>query len=494
MRKSSHRPGIKRITAFLVLLAGVPSAWADADPNKLLAFKKIFLAPVTDNLEGTFREPVEQAYKEIFDRNPRFEIVTDAAQADSTIRTDIRKKTSGMDVTITLVLNETGETFSTEKFTIPAAATGHEARVTTKDLLKAALKRVPFAGTVTGRDGDSLTFDIGSQSGLTEGDTVQISRVDNIKRHPLLKSIVDIQLVPSGSAEIDDVEQTIAFGHVTKEITGETIQRLYKVTAIEAKPKEEPKKKEKVALLDPNLPEEELPELGYLALGPTLGLFQGETSRNAGSTTLSGSSFSPGGRFFGELWLTKRWYLEAQFALAYASYTQSNAATQVQSSSFSTTTQTFGLSGGYKHYLTPSIYGPHATVKLGYHSFTWDTPSSATDILGPKSYSGLNLGLGGTFPLAGGRWGVTLGVNVLLLASFTEEGVQTPLDGTQEESTTGAGFFVGGYHFFDPKLALRAGFQFESYSTDFTGGTLGVASSSTSQKQISFSPSLLFYF
>src|SRR5262249_441131 len=143
-----------------------------------------------------------------------------------------------------------------DHMTIQAGSNGQETGVAVKDLLKTALKRIPFYGTVTGRDGSELTFDIGSAHGLKKGDSIQISRVDQIKRHPLLKSIVDAQLVPVGTATIDQVEDTIAFGHVQNEIAGEAIRKWYKVTAIEARAAAVPEKPARSGLSETMLIEE----------------------------------------------------------------------------------------------------------------------------------------------------------------------------------------------------------------------------------------------
>src|SRR5689334_1503277 len=134
MKKSSH----SRITRFLLaafLLAPL-AAHGEADPNHLLSFKKIYVDPVQDNVDGTFKAPVEQSYKEIFDRNPRFELVSDRGSADSEIKTTLEKKTSGLDIEISLIVTDTNEIFSTDKSTIPATASGAETGKAVKALLK----------------------------------------------------------------------------------------------------------------------------------------------------------------------------------------------------------------------------------------------------------------------------------------------------------------------------------------------------------------------
>jgi len=122
-----------------------------------------------------FRRLWRNRTKRFFDRNPRFELVSDAAKADTVVRTVLSKKTAGIDIDITLLLTGTGEVFTSEHDSVPASATGRDTGVKVKQLLKAALKRIPFYGTVTGRDGQELTFDIGASHGLRKNDVIQIS-------------------------------------------------------------------------------------------------------------------------------------------------------------------------------------------------------------------------------------------------------------------------------------------------------------------------------
>ena len=475
-----------------IVLGSVAHA-TDVDPNKLLAFKKIYIEPIQDNVDGVFKAPVEQSYKQVFDHNPRFELTTDKSSADADIRTIIDKKTSGLDIEIDLILGQTGEVFSADKTTVPSNASGQDTGVAVKQLLKAALKRVPFYGTVTGRDGKELTFDIGSAQGVKEGDIIQISRIDNIKRHPLLKTIVDVQIVPVGSAAIDQVEDTIAFGHVYKEITGEQIQKYHKVTAIEGHIQEpavdEPQKPQESNLVveKDSDDDSDRPHLGYVGLGVGLGGFSSSTSIGNGARTLSGSAFNLGMKLNGELWFTKNWFGDLTLGASTMSYGQADTTTNINPPGVAAKTYTFGIDGGYKFLPTGSIRGPQIAVKLGYYSFSWSVPVDSATLLTGKTYSGLNLGLGGVLPIMSPNTGALLNLNLLLFPSLNEDEPKTGPD----SSPSGVTFYFGGYYFLNPKLSLRGGIDVEIFSSDFGPDN---SRASTSQKAISFIPSVQYYF
>lgn len=467
---------------------------AEIDPNQLLAFKKIYVEPATDNVDGAFRAPVDQSYKEVFDRNPRFELVDSAAEADTVIKTVLTKKTTGVDIEITLIAKLSEESFSSDKTTIPPEASGSETGSAVKQLLKGALKRIPFYGTVTGRENKELTFDIGSAHGLHKGDLLQISRVDNIKRHPLLKTIVDAQLVPVGTAAVDEVEETMAFGHVHNEIVGQTIQKLHKVTAVEGRlVPEEASTADSDA--DQSSGESTItkgdeyqgPHLGWFGLGLFLGEFSSSSSQRSGASSFSGSSFSPGAKVGGEVWITKRWFADMSLGMTTFSYAQRDERLESQpgKNEASASTRAFGFNFGYRYLPTSDLNGPQAYFKLGYYNYTFDVMTIATDLQSSKSYSGLNLGVGGSLPIFAQGTGALLNFNLLLFPSIDEGSYATGAGG----SASGVNFFVGMYHFFSSNLALRAGLQFDVYSADFDEGA-----SSTGQRQFGFLPSLLYYF
>src|SRR4051812_15024261 len=116
MKRNSRNQGIKLLFVFFsisILVAARPSfVLADSDPNQLLSFKKIYIEPAKDNVDGAFQAPIEQSFKDVFSRNPRFELVDNQGQADAVIKTVMQKKATGTDIEIELVLRASEEIFS----------------------------------------------------------------------------------------------------------------------------------------------------------------------------------------------------------------------------------------------------------------------------------------------------------------------------------------------------------------------------------------------
>ncbi len=511
MRTSSaNKPKLRifsllKLFVVLVLCSGIvqaqpQSSQTDSESNLLFSFKKIYLEPPRDNVDGAFRDTFIQAYKDVFDQNPRFEITSDDQKADTFVKTKIEKKATGIECEISIVLMPSQETFSNEKITLPTQASGEELTVGAKKALKTALKRIPFYGTVTGREGDELTFDIGASNGLKAGDVVSIARIDRVKKHPLLKTILDVEMIPVGTAEIDVVEQTISFGHLRSEIMGEKIQRAHKVTAVEERVAE---RKQPSELPDGSFDAERglvtgvqsrRPEIGFVGLGPYIGSLSNTLSQNNGAISTNGAGFHYAADLFGELWLTKNWFSAIEFRFGGSSFALTEEVTKAKSSSFSTTTTNFNLDFGYKHYLWNSTRGPNIYGTFGYGSFSWFTPTEAAWVMGPRSYSAFRLGMGGGFPLQSRHSGFNIGLNYGAFPTFEAKETKVTPDSSQLYSASVIAFNVSFYNYIFSNMALQMKLIFETYSVEYTGGANNFGLSTTSQKQIGILPALVYYF
>ncbi len=458
------------------------------DPNAALAFRRIYVAAPRDNVDGAYKAPVDSALTEFFQVNPRFTRVDNRANADGVVELELHQGAQATEVEGRLVIGSTGEVFAQEKARADVRNDDKDLRAKVLGLLKAIMGRIPFFGSVSGRDGDVVTLDIGGYHGIAEGDLVQIARVDAVKRHPLLKQIVDVQMVPVGSVRVTEAEEGISFAKVEHEFTGEKVMRLHKVTSVKHAPPPAPPVEHREdgyvkrgALFGR---EEQYPEYGYVSLGVDLAFFAFTGTLN--STTKSGGGFSPGFALSGEVWFTSNIFIEPYAGVSLMSYNPDPIG-GVSTGSKQNTTRTLGLNAGYRFLFDGTIYGPQLSVRGGYYNFRWQSPTVADDFLTSRSYSGINVALAGAMPFGRRPFGLLLDMGLLLFPSYTEA---TQVVG-KEGSSMVARFYIGGYYFFTPGISFRAGLNFETWSTDFDSTT---APGSVNQKNIGFLPSVQYYF
>ncbi len=514
------------------------------DSNSLLGFKRIFIEAPTDNIDGAFSAPIQQSYANFFRYNPRFQQVASPQQADTIIKTNVEQTATATKLELIITLQNNGITFTKESLQLKAGASGQEMHAAVKTLLIRGLKRIPFYGTVTGRENNEVVLDIGEKQGVKVGDLVQLARVSQIKTHPLLKSVVDVELTPSGTALVNATEDQLAFAQILDEYPGESVRTTYKITAVEEVQNNPTKSgaigrtnklsastlrnsREKIAAKlanqqsqednDPvNKPQGTNPnkdsgdgddpqytklviyddELGNTRYGQAelagfLGSFSSNVTHTSPAAIYSDGAFTPGVRALGEAWLTKEWIIEGQFGLASTSVTQALESTSTTSATTTTTSNSstlrhISLMGGYRYLIEDNIEGPQIKVKLGYTNFHWSTSSIESARQSAKTYSGLSIGLGGLMPLHYHDLGISGDITVLLLPSSSEGSYKT---GTNKESTTSFTFYLGAYYKLSNELRLKAGLVFESYSMDFDNDTV-----STNQKFIGFMPSIVYFF
>ncbi len=479
----------------LCTLVGFAQADSAVDPNKYFSFKKIYISQAADNVQGTFQPVVEKAYQEVFSKNLRFEIVKDEKDADATLRTEIEKKTTGIDIHLAVLVGSPAEAFAKHDTSVPSKASETDIRDACKQLLKTALLTIPFIGTVTGRDGNHLTFDIGSKHGFKKGDIVRISRVTEIKRHPLTNAIVEVQLIPVGTAVLEKVEDLIAFGQIENELAGVQIQRLHKITTIVDKPLETEKSTRipGAGMREYSNAFGKGSDLGLLFVTGFIGSVSTQTSQSASSSNFAGSGIAPGVRLGTEIWLTRSLFANILYGTNFTSFTHkgtTGSAETKKTVDVSGTTTNFGINGGYRYYLTDAVSGPSISVELGYHSFKFSPAIDVNTLLGTKTYAGLNLSLGSAIPFSASKISFLFNFNILLFPDISEGGVQTGPTENADYSVSVIGFFLGGQYRFNQRVRLRVGVQFENYNAEFGKTANGV----TNQKQIGFLPTLQYLF
>lgn len=500
-------------------------AWAGPDLDRKYTLESVGFLRTWDNVDGLFVEYMAKAFRDYFASQSRFrvqelqkaddvlvrakipysELIQDPAvlqqiskslRVETLLRSRVWKEGENYRITFDWIHALKNEQLATHTFVYspePNAKDfgGDRLKERVADELKALFRKIPFQGQVTGRDGDWVTIDLGT-SALKKGDTVILSTLEDVRIHPMEKSIVEWNFAETGRAEIDQIEERIAFGKINAESPNRQISRFQKVTKI--LPKQD--KVETPAITSQSTEEAEIedrreaPRLGWVSGGIHMGGFTRDYTSSSGTAGFMGGGFLAGAKASSQLWLTRQFFVEGSFYYDFFGYGQRDLST----GSPSTLTSAGGMSGsasgfslyaGYSYLATGHFFGPKAWVKLGLRSTGYTLPVAVAENLGPSSFSSiLALGIGGDLPIRD-RLGAVVSLDIGLFRSGGETGFSSGVpDGADDVQ-----MFLGGYYKWDTRLALRVGVEVVA-----NGATFSTGSTVLSMRSISFAPSLQYYF
>lgn len=489
------------------------SAKASPELDRQFVLNSIGILRAGDNVDGLFGDLVTKIYQEHLAHDSRFTVqdlgkanqllqnskisyakliedpevlsqIAKTSRLDSFIRTKIFKEGPHYRFIVDWIHAPKLQLIATETVEIDQPFRGEgkfgtdEFRKTLTDALDRLIAKVPFKGSVTGRDQTSVTVNLGSTSGVQKGDTLVLGTLDEVKVHPLLKTIVDWRLTPTGKATVDEVDDGMAFAKIDIEEYGRQILRYQKVIRIIPAP-------ENISVDTRVLDREALakqakepPRIGYISPGILLG----STSRDSSQDT--GSGFLYGMKADAQAWFTSNFFSELQFSFGSAAYSQEDLITHATSlSGVNASFSQFRLAFGTFYHVTSNFFGPKGWAKIGFQSTKYGLPQNAVAKTGDVSYSSLFLGVGGDLPIRE-DYGLLLNVDFGLFGSGSEN---AGFFGTSSSSSS-VSFFAGGYVWLQTKMKLQVGLDFKSNSMDFVNG------GSISNKSLALAPSLLFYF
>jgi hypothetical protein len=476
-----------------------------------------------DNVDGLFAEYVTGAYRDYFAHQSRFVLqeisksdqvlstskvpykrliedpqvlaqIARSARVETLVRTRVTKEGPQYEFKLEWLLAPNMRLLASDSFVMKDLnSSGGMADLHT--LLVKALQRlidkVPYVASITGRDGNSVTVNIGGNLDLKRGDTLSVATLDEVKEHPLLHSIVGWRLTPTGKLEVDQVEESIAFAHVTEEDPNRQVARDQKITQVIPRPPTVESRHDD----DDKSPMEELPKLGYVAGGLSLGGFSRDKSSATGTFAYTGSGSHVGADAEGQLWFNRNIFADLSLRYGILGYTQKRTTGAASLSDFDTngSATAVKIDAGYSYLLTNDFFGPKGWVKLGFHSYSYSLPNLAStgataaqntaESLSPISFKSVFVGIGADVPVYENFGGI-LDLNFGLFTGATET---SNLSGSVTSASDGF-FFIGGYYRYTRRITFRAGLSIQANGAEFDSGA------SLSQKIISFSPSLLYYF
>lgn len=491
---------------------------ANTDLDRKYALESIGILRSWDNVDGLFADYVASAYRDYFSHQSRFrlqdlsksdpiltqskipygkliadpEILAQLARAtrsQTILRTKISKEGSEYRVDLDWLHSPEMVALAHESFTLDEPRDGHgfgaeQLKEKLQQAVDGLIKDVPFVGSVTGRDGQSVTLNIGATSGVERGDTLQIATLEQVKRHPLLKQVVDWRFNETGKVQVEQVDERISFGKIIEEEPNRQIMRQQKVIAIQHLPA--PKHKASAEIQEKETQREEPPRIGWVSGGLNLGNFSRSYSSLDNTIGKDGGGFAYGFKVDSQLWITKEWFAETGLNFDFWSYSQHD--TLAGSSTDSTNIGSgnlvgFRIAGGYSYLVDNDLLGPKGWLKLGYHSNAYSLPSSTADATTPITFKSLFVGLGGDLPIRDG-FGAVLDFNLGIINGASEN---TKLSG-DTNSASDVSFSIGGYYRYTQRISFRGTLDFISNSADFK------TNRTVSQKIITFVPAVLYYF
>ncbi|MBC7692189.1 MAG: hypothetical protein H7222_10500 [Methylotenera sp.] len=496
-------------------LATVPKlAQANPELDRQYSLETVGVLRSWDNVDGLFADYVTTAYKDFFARQSRFKLqdltkadvilakskipynkliddtevlsqVARSMHSESIIRTKIYKEGPRYRFVVDWLHAPQIQMLATDTFTLEESTDSGitEFRGALEKSLLRMIGQLPFQANVTGRDQDSVTVNIGASSQLKKGDTLITATLEEVRRHPLLHTIVEWRLVRTGRVIVDEVDESIAFCKVKEEEYGRQIARFQKVVqiiptsdaSVPASPDTDELARQR-AFAEP-------PRLGWISPGLWIGGLSRQSSSLNGTKGKTGGGFLFGVKGEGQLWFDRQWFGELSLKYGSAGYSHKDIVTNVESGDGSASVTQFKIDTGYTYHLTPDFFGPKAWAKVGYESTSYNFTLSPSEGTSPTSFTGLFLSIGGDLPLRG-EYGALLNLDFGILGSGNESG---RFNGASSGASS-VDFFVGGYYRMNRRFDIKVGLDFMGQNIDFNNGA------TMTHKVIAIGPSALFYF
>lgn len=314
-------------------------------------------------------------------------VVADKLLAGSIIRVTLVSELNGLEVNLD-VLGANGEDLLYSEKKLLAKDDLDLASQTIRNWLEVFGKLIPYDGKITGILGDQITLDFGKTHQVKVGQDFTVKRYRGVKKHPLLKKVVEWDSTPLASGKIFSLSDDQALGLVkvyksdVKLQTGDWVR----LEAINNKTIDEDR-----------YPEDTKDSFGKLGMASIYGLL---TSSSLGTST--GGNKRLGGLLFGaqgkaEAWVTRNYFGLIEFGRSLGTLKKTSG--QLSSRSTDYQRGSFKLGGGWKYLPLGFFYGPQVDLYGGYTIQSYKADFSAADGLGEFGLSGFFLGAGTNFPV-----------------------------------------------------------------------------------------------
>ncbi|MBC7396725.1 MAG: hypothetical protein H7333_04705, partial [Bdellovibrionales bacterium] len=288
---------------------GVFADYLDDQYSRFFGKQTHFVIRKLKNLDELLGKSKEK-YNELIQQAPLLKKVAQKYRLENLIRTRVYKENDTYRFVMEWVYAPKGDVLSTVEFRYadPRKEEGLE-----KSEMPAAIEKglddlidkLPFLGQITGIEGDTLTVNLGHDQELGVGDTLILSTIQSVKRHPILKTVEEWRWQAVGRARVEQVEESLAFAKMIETEPGQQVIRYQKIREIIPAPPEP---------LTPAASEKhDIPRSGWMAANLGLGDYARDVGLPNGISGRTGGGLLETFEVDAQIWFNSRFIAQGSF-------------------------------------------------------------------------------------------------------------------------------------------------------------------------------------
>lgn len=458
--------------------------------DKDLSIQRVAVFPMTDNLSGIYAGPLTESLKSRLSMDPRWSLVETGnlsldfdessariqeamktLKADAVLTGRVQKGPAGLTLRLTLYVGSSGLPLLVEETVEPRQFSLDRMNVLLKESLQRLRDRLPFHGVVSSRRGQQVTINLGQNSGLRDGDVVDIIQILKINRHPKLSFMISTDKEILGKARIFKADEELSFANLIYEKEAGVVVPQLKVLAPRPIIYPEPisnggaSARSDAPLAFGEKPIEWLPEptpqYGRAQILGGIGQYSQSSSFRAGGGVSGSNSLTPNLALMAEGWLNRDWWIG--FSLRQSAFSVNNGMANSTPGKINMSLSKYDVSAGYNFLLGNDFFGPKLQLSLGMAQF-----KARADDSSPLLFS--NMDFGGTF--VGFNFNTDIGEESLWDVGARMKYYLSPSAGDSADSGSVKSVSANDFAFLLARR-VRQNFRyvgelnFEYYSTDF---------------------------
>lgn len=468
-----------------------PTKYISAD-DAHLTLKTLTVAPAYDNVGGVYQAfaekelvdliskdqfwalssfqwpqklPLNQRRVDIIAEKPEVvQQILNSSQANGMLAAIITKSSNGINVHLILYTQDNGlpllqlsyqdtSTFEIAKF-----------KEILSELYSQLKQKLPYKALITSRRGNKVTINAGQNASLKMNDQLSVAQIIKINRHPKLKFMTGVEKEIIGQIKLTKVEEFSSFGEITFEKEPGVIEKSSKLlpqnfVSYQTDGQGQSPQQADVVEWKPQA----APQFGKITLLGGFSDYKLSTVLTSGSSYDSGNKFAPTFLLAGDLWITPEYFLNVSLEQMY--FNGLNSLTGSFPSTLNFVVNNMNLLFGYKYALNGNFWGPSLIGSMGYLSQSTSVTDSSPVAFSSFETSGLQLQVGGYFPVSDSNdVGVGLDAKFLLTTNLSE----SPVDSGSARPTLSEFCFYGNY-LYSTNLNLKAQLNFSAVNSSFSG-------------------------